>query len=109
MTYQIAPIPRATLIIWEAHHFLREVTLSQRCLFIQLLPLLLFAFTILPIGMAEANDTWIDQLNNTVLFYQQSYPNVDWQQYLGRVAAIRDGLATGDEATVQTAQGELIR
>lgn len=44
--------------------------------------------------MAEANDTWIDQLNNTVLFYQQSCPNVDWQQYLGRVAAIRDGLAT---------------
>lgn len=44
-----------------------------------------------------------------MLFYQQGDPNSDWQQYLDKVATIRDGLAAHDKAAVQPAAGELIR
>lgn len=60
------------------------------------------------VGIASADETWIDQFKNTVLFYQQSDPNSDWQPYLDQVTTIRDGLAANDDAAVQSAQGELI-
>jgi hypothetical protein len=64
-----------------------------RYLSIRLLPLLLAAFTIAMVGPAAADETWIDQFKNTVLFYQQSDPTTDWQPYLDKVATIRAGLA----------------
>jgi hypothetical protein len=79
-----------------------------RYLSIRLLPLLLAAFTIAMVGPAAADETWIDQFKNTVLFYQQSDPTTDWQPYLDKVATIRAGLAANDEAAVQPAEGELI-
>jgi hypothetical protein len=83
--------------------------MNPRCLSVALLSLLFIVFALATVGTASTGDTWIDQLNNTVLFYQQGDPHSDWQPYLDKVATIRDGLAAHDEGAVQPAAGELIR
>ena len=76
---------------------------------IGLLPLLLFALTMLTVGTAGADQTWIDQFSNTLSFYQQHDPQPDWQPYLDKVAAMRAGIVRHDQAAVQTAENDLLR
>lgn len=84
--------------------------MNRRCASITLFPFLaLFALTLLMVGAAAADDTWIDQFTDTMLFYQQHGPGTNWQPYLDKAATIRDGIATQNEGAVQTAEGELIR
>lgn len=97
------------LLALALHNFRPEVSMNRRNLSIKCLLFIPFAFTMVIAGTAAADDTWIDQFNNTVLFYQQSDPGSDWQPYLDQVAAIRNGIAANDEAAMQRGQGELIR
>jgi len=73
------------------------------------LPLVLFVFPFFTITLASADDRWIDQFTNTMVFYQQSDANADWQPYFDKTTTIRKGMAANDEAVVQRAEGELIR
>ncbi|WP_447976548.1 hypothetical protein [Candidatus Nitrospira bockiana] len=83
--------------------------MNHRCPSITLAGVVLLGLTALAVVPAAADDAWIDQFNNTVVFYQQADPLADWQPYLDTVRMIREGLEARNDTVVQTAQGELIR
>lgn len=41
--------------------------------------------------------TWIDQINNAVLFYRAGNPDGNWEPYLQKLTVIRDAVRRGDQ------------
>ena len=74
----------------------------------KILPLLSLLLGLLSFGVAQAEDTWVDELSSTVTFYQQTYPNAEWQPYLETVSRMRDGVRGSDASSVQKARAEFV-
>ena len=52
-------------------------------------------------GSALAAETWVDEVWNMVVFERASYPGSNFDPYFEKLAAIRNGLAGGDEGMVK--------
>lgn len=59
------------------------------------------AILLLLTGPALAEETWVDEVWNMVVFEKASYPGSNFDPYFEQLAAIRNGLAGGDEGRVK--------
>lgn len=67
------------------------------------------AMSVLTVGAASAESTWVDELANSLTFYQTSYPGSNWEPYVEKVARIRNGIDRGDQQIVMVEMDEFIR
>ncbi len=80
----------------------------SRTRYLNVLSLLALLLGLLNFGAAQAEETWVDELSSTVTFYQQTYPNSEWQPYFETVARMREGVRESDAPLVQKARAEFV-
>ncbi len=57
-------------------------------------------------AQAEIQTNWVDELTNSVAFYKSNYPSSNWEPYMGKLAIVKDALASGDQRAVRTEMGK---
>ena len=62
--------------------------------------------TSLLLGTAGAQQSWVDDLNGSLTFYNTSYPGANWEPYSERLAVVKDAIGRGDNKTVKTEMGK---
>jgi hypothetical protein len=53
-------------------------------------------------GIAWAQTSWVDELNNSLIFYKANYPAFDWAPYEQKLTLVRGAVDRGDQRTVKT-------
>jgi hypothetical protein len=57
-------------------------------------------------GAALAQNTWVDELSNSLNFYKANYPGSNWEPYNEKLVHVRDAIGRGDQRTVKTEMGK---
>ena len=52
-------------------------------------------------ALAATQSSWVDEIANSLSFYQTTYPQSDFGPYLDRIAKVRDGWRRGDQQIVK--------
>src|SRR5690242_5681883 len=58
-------------------------------------------------GAGWAQGTWVEEVGNTLAYYQIIQSDVDWTPYIDELTRARDGLRAGDQLTVTRSIREL--
>jgi hypothetical protein len=58
------------------------------------------AVLLVTVGVALAERMWVDELTNSLTFYQANYPASNWDPYVDKLASIRDGVVRDDQQIV---------
>ncbi|MGQ0811684.1 MAG: hypothetical protein ACT4OO_10740 [Nitrospiraceae bacterium] len=66
----------------------------------------LCAVMLLAGGIALAENTWVDEITNSVAFYKTNYPTSNWDPYLGELNLVREALHRGDQRLVRSEMGK---
>ncbi|MGH7232128.1 MAG: hypothetical protein ACREJU_12330 [Nitrospiraceae bacterium] len=67
------------------------------------------AVCLLTAGLALAESNWIDELTNSLTFYQTNYPTSNWEPYIDKVARVRDGNNRGDQHIVDAEMNQFLK
>lgn len=57
-------------------------------------------------GTVLAQGTWVEEVGNSLAFYQTIHPDADWTPYIDELTRARDGVRAGDQLTVTRAMNE---
>ena len=57
-------------------------------------------------GTAFADQSWVDEINNSLNFYKTSYPSSNWEPYSQRLQTVKEAVARADTRTVKTEMGK---
>lgn len=58
-------------------------------------------------GTVWGQGTWVEEVGNSLAFYQTVHPDSDWMPYIDELTRARDGVRAGDQLTVTRAIQEL--
>ena len=58
------------------------------------------------LGTAFAQQSWVDEINNSLNFYKTSYPGLNWEPYSQRLQTVKEAVARADTRTVKTEMGK---
>lgn len=58
------------------------------------------------LGTAFAQQSWIDDLNNSLNFYKTNYPGSNWEPYSQRLQTVKDAVDRNDNKTVKAEMGK---
>jgi hypothetical protein len=58
-------------------------------------------------GTGWTQGTWVEEVGNSLAFYQTIQSEADWTPYIDELTRARDGLRAGDQLTVTRAMHEL--
>jgi len=58
-------------------------------------------------GAGLAQGTWVEEVGNTLAYYQTIQSGADWTPYIDELTRARDGLRAGDQLTVTRSIREL--
>lgn len=58
------------------------------------------------LGTAFAQQSWIDDLNNSLNFYKTNYPGSNWEPYSQRLQIVKDAVDRNDNKTVKVEMGK---
>jgi hypothetical protein len=64
------------------------------------------ALLLVTTGHAQVQTNWVDELTNSVSFYQTNYPTSNWDPYLSDLRLVKEALSHGDQATVKKEMGK---
>ncbi len=64
------------------------------------------ALLLLASGAASAQNTWVDELSNSLSFYKANYPGSNWEPYHEKLVHVRDAIGRGDQRTVKAEMGK---
>ena len=67
---------------------------------------MVFMFTA---GVALADGGWVDELMNSLTFYQTNYPESDWGPYIDKIVRIQEGRDQGDQQMVSVEMNGFLR
>ena len=57
---------------------------------------------------ARAEKIWLDELNDSVLFYKAHYPQGDWLPYIRQLTLIKEGVDRGNQQLIHSAMEDLL-
>lgn len=58
------------------------------------------------VGSAFAEQSWVDEINNSLNFYKASYPGSNWEPYSQRLQAVKEAVDRADTKTVKSEMGK---
>ncbi|HET7059544.1 MAG TPA: hypothetical protein VFI05_12445 [Nitrospiraceae bacterium] len=58
-------------------------------------------------GTVWGQGTWVEEVGNSLAFYQTVHPDSDWMPYIDELTRARDGVRSGNQLTVTRAMREL--
>lgn len=64
------------------------------------------AVSLMMLGVAFAESTWVDEISNSLTFYKASYPGSNFEPYLQRLNRVKDALGQGDKRTIRVEMGK---
>jgi hypothetical protein len=76
------------------------------------LPVALFAvctLSLLTVGVALSEGTWVDEITNSMAFYKTNYPTSNWEPYQQKLTLVRDAVGRGDQRTVKVEMSKFFR
>lgn len=57
-------------------------------------------------GAAWAQTTWVDEINNSLMFSTANYPASNWEPYHQRLGLVREAVGRGDNKAVKREMGK---
>jgi len=57
-------------------------------------------------GVAWAQTTWVDEINNSLTFSAANYPGSNWEPYHQKLGLVREAVSRGDNQTVKREMGK---
>ena len=57
-------------------------------------------------GVVWAQNTWVDEIANSLTFYKANYPTSNWDPYQQKLTTIREALGRSDQRTVKVEMGK---
>ena len=57
---------------------------------------------LLTLGVAQAQCAWCDEISNALIFYQETYPNSNFEPYHDTLIVVRNALGRDDSRTVRS-------
>lgn len=67
------------------------------------------AISLLMVGGAWAQASWVDELTNSLSFYKTSYPGSNWDPYQKKLLIVKEAISRGDQRTVKTEMGAFFK
>ena len=58
------------------------------------------------LGTAFAQQSWVDEINNSLNFYKTSYPGLNWEPYSQRLQTVKEAVDRADTQTVKSEMGK---
>ncbi|MGH7256956.1 MAG: hypothetical protein ACREIM_01145 [Nitrospiraceae bacterium] len=62
--------------------------------------------SLLAFGIGRADTAWVDELRNSLHFYQINYPTSNWEPYSHKLDVVKQAVAGGDQRTVKSEMGK---
>src|SRR5215831_7412168 len=57
-------------------------------------------------GVAWAQTTWVDEINNSLSFTAANYPGSNWEPYKQKIGLVHDAVGRGDTQAVKKEMGK---
>ncbi len=57
-------------------------------------------------GSAFAEQSWVDEINNSLNFYKVTYPGSNWEPYSQRLQTVKEAVDRADTRTVKSEMGK---
>ena len=64
------------------------------------------AVCLLAAGVVWAQNTWVDEIANSLTFYKANYPTSNWDPYQQKLTTVREALGRSDQRTVKVEMGK---
>ena len=60
----------------------------------------------LAVGIGRADQTWVDEISNSLHVYQTNYPNSNWEPYSHKLDVVKQAVTSGDQRAVKSEMGK---
>ena len=61
--------------------------------------------SLLAYGIGRADTAWVDEISNSLHFYQINYPTSNWEPYSHKLDVVKQAVTSGDQRTVKSEMG----
>lgn len=62
--------------------------------------------SLLVFGIGRADTTWVDEISNSLHFYQINYPTSNWEPYSHKLDVVKQAVTSGDQRAVKSEMGK---
>ena len=67
-----------------------------------------FGISIMLTASAQGEKLWLDELKDSVIFYQAHYPEGNWSPYIEKLTLVKTGVYRGDQELIKTAMKDFL-
>jgi hypothetical protein len=62
----------------------------------------------MPAPVASGEKLWLDELNDSLIFYKAQFPEGDWSPYMRQLTLIKEGIDRGNQTLIRSAMEDLL-